>query len=552
MSGHVFVVQGDLTRLYADILVYTTDWYLQPGMLRQAFRQRFPAFDEWFTRLPESSGLPHPVGTTFWFEPSDGPKILSVVVTDDGAGPAEQTRTAARRAVQEALTRLPAPANRYPLVALPAINLGYGADPRAQNELAAAQVGAALEVLRDSSVACDVVFVTYTQALHRIFLEARRALAGDSTGDPELPPVLVEALAAGECVLFAGAGLSIPTGLPGWGGLVDELARLLALPRQPNDYLHVAQVFRDQPDGPTRLADLIRARFKGGQPTLAHYLLLALPLRLVITTNYDALLENTLAALKRNPVRVVGDKEVARTGSAESVYVVKFHGDADSPEDVVLCRDDYQAFFARRPALAALLRGLLLNQKFLFVGYSLGDENFQQIFGEVARMLEDAQQPAFASTFDAAAKRPAWLPATAPLELVAIPGPLPERHFLLWLDRLAQRVLTEAPPPFLAPDATTGPALAGLRGRLLEMGKELEAACRSPAAADSPVLAGLLFYLAGHGWRPQRTALSGLWQALAAAADSPSARRRYLAAALRCAESAAQQQLLAAQLDEKR
>jgi SIR2-like domain len=61
---------------------------------------------------------------------------------------------------------------------------------------------------------------------------------------------------------------------------------------------------------------------------LAHYLLLALPVRSVITTNYDKLLEDTLAALNRNPIVVVEEHHVARTGSAESAYVVKFHGDA--------------------------------------------------------------------------------------------------------------------------------------------------------------------------------------------------------------------------------
>src|SRR5207248_4360626 len=171
------------TQVQADVLVYSTDSYLQPGMLRQAFRTRFAAFDAWFAALHHTQPGPHPVGATFWHDPpGSGPRILAVVVTDDGPDPPRQTSTAVRQALSSLIARLPDLTmtlnGRQPLVALPAINLGYGADPRAQNELAAAQVGEALRVLQESSACCDVAFILYTPVLHRIFLEARRRLGG--------------------------------------------------------------------------------------------------------------------------------------------------------------------------------------------------------------------------------------------------------------------------------------------------------------------------------------------------------------------------------------
>jgi hypothetical protein len=353
-------------------------------------------------------------------------------------------------------------------------------------------------------------------------------------------------------VLFAGAGLSVPAGLPTWNALVNQLAAELGRQRQENDELDIAQAYRDQPGGAAKLANLIRTRFTGVLSTLAHYLLLALPIHSVFTTNYDPLLEDTLAALKRNPLRVVREQDVAQTGKADGVYVVKFHGDAATPEEIVLCRADYEGFFRQRPALSALLRGLLLNQKFLFVGYRLRDPNFQQIYVEVATMLRGAQQPAFATTFDQGEARPTWLPEEAMLELIPIPGEslaAQSRRFLLWLDRLADQVLARTPPPFLAPDASPSPVLADFRRRLLEMGEELEEACRSPSPADALVLAGLLHYLEAHGWRPQGwKSLPELWQQLAAATDSPAERRRYLAAALRCAQTEQEKQRILRQL----
>src|SRR5205823_6157671 len=84
-------------------------------------------------------------------------------------------------------------------------------------------------------------------------------------------------------------------------------------------------------------------------PAPAHYLLLSLPFRLIITTNYDDLLERALIALKRHPIKVVRQEDVARTGQGDGVFVVKLHGDAAEPEGVVLARDDYDEFFQARP-----------------------------------------------------------------------------------------------------------------------------------------------------------------------------------------------------------
>ena len=131
----------------------------------------------------------------------------------------------------------------------------------------------------------------------------------------------------------------------------------------------------------------------GPLPTLAHYLLLSLPIRLVLTTNYDDLLENALTALKRYPVKVVKQRDVAGIRTGQGAYVVKLHGDAATAEEIVLCRDDYDEFFERRPAMALLLEGLLLNRTFFFVGYGLRDPNFRQIYSRIARMLQAPPGP---------------------------------------------------------------------------------------------------------------------------------------------------------------
>ena len=85
----------------------------------------------------------------------------------------------------------------------------------------------------------------------------------------------------------------------------------------------------------------------------------------------------------------------------EQVNVLKIHGDISCPDEIVLTRSDYESYFTKRPAVSTLLKGLLLNRTFLFIGYSLRDINLQIILNEVSSLLKDARRPAYAVLFDA-------------------------------------------------------------------------------------------------------------------------------------------------------
>src|SRR5262249_54916392 len=160
-----------------------------------------------------------------------------------------------------------------------------------------------------------------------------------------------------------------------WKDLIHRLAEELNVPpdfrgQDIDYYLDLAEYYRVK-RSPQELSRIIREQFGHAnttpKPTLAHYLLLALPVRYIVTTNYDGLLEQALTALRRHPVKVVRQEEVANTGRQDGIYVIKFHGDADdqiqdeSGAGIVLSRSDYDAFFQQRPVMAALLEGLLLN-----------------------------------------------------------------------------------------------------------------------------------------------------------------------------------------------
>ena len=250
-------------------------------------------------------------------------------------------------------------------------------------------------------------------------------------------------------------------------------------------------------------------------------------------------------------MKVVRQEDVARTGRGDGVHVVKLHGDAAAPEGIVLCRDDYDEFFDRRPAMALMLEGLLLNQTFFFIGYGLRDPNFRQVYSRVARMLKEARRPAYATSFESAGEAGRYIDRQwreKQLHLIGVPGSTPagrERQLLLFLDGLADRVASRAPRLFLAPDVEGDGPLARLRGVLTrEVGAEMEALCHGGphgqlSGQDVRRLASVLRFLADHGWRPRGRggpSLSRLWVNLASLTPGVEDRRRLLIAALDAAE----------------
>src|SRR5262249_57390072 len=223
---------------------------------------------------------------------------------------------------------------------------------------------------------------------------------------------LLDSIRDRRCVLFVGAGLSRGAGLPDWDGLLRGLAADLgledgALPRDAGGQLSLdlcldlAQWYADR-HGRQNLEGRIHQLFGATEgsspavrPTLAHYLLLGMPFRLFLTTNYDDLLERGLTAMRRDPEVVCTPDGVFQTGQTERPCVVKLHGDATRRTPIVLTRDDFDTFFRNHPATAALLEGLLLNHTFLFVGYDLRDPNTRQVYSGAAHLLSEARARAY-------------------------------------------------------------------------------------------------------------------------------------------------------------
>jgi HEAT repeat protein len=205
-----------------------------------------------------------------------------------------------------------------------------------------------------------------------------------------IPPELRESLKKGECVLLAGAGLS--KGLPQWTELVKPLAEELGIspdidPRKIASYYEVEK-------GRKTLEDKIVLRLRRDVPlTETHRLLANLPLKAIITTNYDNLLERALS--QRNYVKIVDGREAPLAGQ-DQVSLIKMHGDLETPSTIIITQKDYDGYPENHRALIQYVMGFLISCNFLFVGYSLNDQSFHIMYAQARSLFEKSMRRSFA------------------------------------------------------------------------------------------------------------------------------------------------------------
>jgi SIR2-like domain/NACHT domain len=199
-----------------------------------------------------------------------------------------------------------------------------------------------------------------------------------------IPATLLEAYWEKRLILFAGAGISVPSALPRATELAFEFQQELFKNRfvdtRPSlenvtSLELVAQRYQVA-FGRQKLNDYLLRTFEkdGLLPNEAHKLATKL-FSQIVTTNYDRLLEDALRQSRRAVTVVVRDLQLPNTAIPDRTTIYKLHGDIATPDRIVITQRDY----ARVPlddGLRNELRSILLTKSVLFVGYGLGDSDF--------------------------------------------------------------------------------------------------------------------------------------------------------------------------------
>lgn len=255
---------------------------------------------------------------------------------------------------------------------------------------------------------------------------------------------LVEQLQSGPSVVpFAGAGLSVPFGLPSWksfllqlakeAGEDDAVGRLLG----DGEYEEAAEMLRGLLT-PLAFDDALESAFGNHaivQPdsVAAVTLLPRITRGAVITTNFDRVLERTFTDAGHAFEQVVWGAtpdSVVRALQRDSHILLKIHGDVADTQNRVLTRTEYKALYGDLLAgkevikpLSSLLRRLLESRTILFVGCSLQTDRIVTMLlhaaGRTAAFTHYALVPEPAAVEDKRARarflaerriRPIWYP----------------------------------------------------------------------------------------------------------------------------------------------
>jgi len=219
---------------------------------------------------------------------------------------------------------------------------------------------------------------------------------------------LKDNLNKGNVITFVGAGLSIGASLPGWYQLISALAQRIGYELPPAQWatgealIDAAQAYINE-QGLHSLVMFLKDKLDttGKPPTAAHQALARLPISLVLTANYDDLLERAYRDAGKRVHIVVRDSDIPfMRREPDAVNIVKLYGDLDQPDTIVLARQQYEAFFLQRPQMIKLLETELGRSDVLYLGWSHSDPPFNLVFGELLNRFGEFMRAGYAVMFD--------------------------------------------------------------------------------------------------------------------------------------------------------
>jgi hypothetical protein len=122
-----------------------------------------------------------------------------------------------------------------------------------------------------------------------------------------------------------------------------------------------------------------------------------------VTTNWDPFIERSLDVL----VPIVEDRDLAFWDDGKR-QVLKIHGCITRPYSIVATQSDYDACMRRNPLIFNKLNDLMATKTFLFLGYSLRDPDFQEVWSTITRSLGRFGKTAYAIDPDATSESVAF------------------------------------------------------------------------------------------------------------------------------------------------
>lgn len=404
MGGHLFIIDGDLTKIACDAILIPTD-------------DDFRINNHWATFLGDDHQLelaqlrqnPARGWGSSTVKPlecvAEKPQVwLGKIGRADGQLDFTKLDPSVtefvKMATEEAKSRNVNPIYNWPLPRL-AVNIvgsDHGGGSQKKGHLVRGLVHTLSDLANEHGV--DIVLVAFGAKSYAAAQRARRQRIG--VGDENLrlawpfENAPVDLLAAARelahqainshLVLFVGAGVSMGAGLQPWKDLLRDVAATEAMftdhaleqlaKRDPRDQATILE--RRLESLATTLKTVVARRLEKPCYALAHGLLASLPSKEAVTTNFDELFETAWTTGNRS-LAILPDSAVDTGGR----WLLKLHGSVTESHKMILTRSDYLDMPRQYGALIGLVQGLLMMRHMMFVGYSLQDEDFHELIHEV-------------------------------------------------------------------------------------------------------------------------------------------------------------------------
>ena len=203
-------------------------------------------------------------------------------------------------------------------------------------------------------------------------------------------------------VIFVGSGVSNNSGVPTWKGLIETIAKKInynencngcdfietSCPKEDcskrfnftaTEFLRIPEYYYQSASSDEYFQTISDTLKCDKESNAVDEIILDIAPHHIITTNYDTLLENSASIKTANYKVIYEDKDLL--SNASDCYIIKMHGDIDHPQTIVLKESDYIDYEHTHPLISTYIKSLLVNHTFLFVGYSLNDNNLNLIIG---------------------------------------------------------------------------------------------------------------------------------------------------------------------------
>lgn len=191
----------------------------------------------------------------------------------------------------------------------------------------------------------------------------------------------------GDISVFAGAGLSVASGYVDWKKLLEPISKQLRL-NANIDLTEIAQYYKNKYER-QGLNSLVFNEFDKVPKNNENVNWLAkMPISEFWTTNYDDVIEQSVKKEGKNVQVIVKQEDFKYHKAGREVTIYKMHGDKDSPDDVVLTKEDYQNYDSTRGVFTKLLSVELIRRTFLFIGFSFNDPNMERILSIAKQSLK--------------------------------------------------------------------------------------------------------------------------------------------------------------------